>query len=113
MNALAALASSAAVRVRPSPPPAAASSLMAWLASSHDFMSAKRCLSAWYDARGRPNEYRSKAHSTVMSKAACMAPTDSALASTTASSELALDLGGGPADLADDGVGRHPDVVEA
>ena len=34
----------------------AASSLIAWLASSHDFMSAKRCLSAWYDASGRPNE---------------------------------------------------------
>ena len=35
---------------------AAAASLIAWLASSHAFMSAKRCLSAWYDASGRPNE---------------------------------------------------------
>ena len=35
---------------------AAAASLMAWLASSQVFMSAKRCLSAWYDASGRPNE---------------------------------------------------------
>ena len=61
-------------RAAPAATAAAASSLMAWLASSHVFMSAKRCLSAWYDASGRPNEYRSNAHSTVMSNAACMAP---------------------------------------
>ena len=35
---------------------AAAASAMAWPASSHGFMSAKRCLSAWYDASGRPKE---------------------------------------------------------
>ena len=29
---------------------------MAWLASSHIIMSAKRCLSAWYEASGRPKE---------------------------------------------------------
>ena len=31
-------------------------SASAWLASSHIFMSAKRCLISWYDASGRPNE---------------------------------------------------------
>ena len=34
----------------------AAASASAWLASSHIFMSAKRCLISWYDASGRPNE---------------------------------------------------------
>ena len=45
-------------------------------------MSANRCFRAWYDASGRPNEYRSKAHVTVMSKARCIAPTDSALSTS-------------------------------
>ena len=78
MNDLAALSSSAASS-EPSATAAVAASLTAWLASSHVFMSANRCLSSWYDARGRPNEYRSNAHSTVISKAVCIAPTDSAL----------------------------------
>ena len=55
MNAFAALTSSAASGARASTA-AAAASLIAWLASSHAFMSAKRCLSAWYEASGRPNE---------------------------------------------------------
>ena len=76
-------------------------------------MSAKRCLSAWYDASGRPNEYRSNAHSTVMSNAACIAPTDSALSDHEGQLQLALDVVGRLADLADDGGGRHPHVVEA
>ncbi len=64
-----------AARRRPRPP---RRRWRGWPRASES-MSAKRCLSAWYDASGRPNEYRSKAHSTVMSKPACMAPTDSAL----------------------------------
>ena len=76
---------------------------MAWLASSHAFMSAKRCLSAWYDASGRPNEYRSKAHSTVMSNAACIAPDRLGVGDHEGQLELALDLRVGLAHLAHDG----------
>ncbi len=55
-----------------------AASLMACPPSSQVSMSANRCLRAWYEASGRPNAYRSKDHSTVMSNAACIAPTASA-----------------------------------
>ena len=65
-------------------------------------MSANRCFSAWYEASGRPNEYRSKAHSTVMSNAACMAPTDSAHEQCGRDQELALDVGVGRPRRADD-----------
>ena len=36
--------------------PAGVPVVVACDASSHSFMSAKRCLSAWYEASGRPNE---------------------------------------------------------
>ena len=41
---------------------ATAAAVVARQASSHIFMSANRCLSAWYDASGRPKVYRSSAH---------------------------------------------------
>src|SRR3954465_507098 len=63
----------------------AATSVTPWLASNHIFMSAKRCLIAWYDASGRPNEVRSARYSSVSSTTRSSAPTVSAHCSTTAS----------------------------
>ena len=75
-------------------------------------MSAKRCLISWYDASGRPNEYRLNTQSSVKSKTVSAAPTISADWMTTASSELALDVGGGVARRADQRSARDPHPVE-
>ena len=70
-------------------------SASAWLASSHIFMSAKRCLISWYDASGRPKEYRLNAQSRVKSNTTWAAPTISALCTTAGDLQLVLDVGGG------------------
>ena len=54
-HALAALTSSPASGA-PAATARAAAVVMPWHASSHTFSSATRCLSAWYDDSGRPNE---------------------------------------------------------
>ena len=77
-------------------------SVTPWHASSHIFMSAMRCLSAWYDASGRPNELRSPRYSRVNSSTRSSAPTVSAHCSTIGELQLALDGVGRAADLAHD-----------
>ena len=76
-------------------------------------MSANRCFNAWYEASGRPNEYRSNAHCTVMSKTVCMAPTLSDRREQRRDQELPLDLVGRATDLTDDAILRNPYVIES
>ena len=91
----------------------AAAVAMPWHASSTTLSSATRCLRAWYDASARPNEYRSPRYSRVMPKTLSRTPVVSAHCSVQATSKGVLDLGGGVAHRADDGVGGDGDVVEA
>ena len=71
-------------------------------------MSAKRCLISWYDASGRPNEYRLNTQSRVMSKTESAAPTISADCDHRRDLQLRLDVGVGVTRRADQRAGRRP-----
>ena len=65
-------------------------------------MSAKRCLSAWYDASGRPKELRSTTYSSVNSNTRSSRADGFRALEHDGELQLAFDRGGGVVELADE-----------
>ena len=76
-------------------------------------MSANRCLMAWYDASGRPNELRSARYSSVNSNDAVERADGLRALQHDGELQLPFDRGRGGVDVADEPCGRYPNAVEA